>query len=152
ADGDRCTFDQCNGSGSCVFTSVASCAGLDLKKVGLWTNSQPARSNGFVRLRASVDDSDTFGDLRSSLLANTVIVEVTDSGLGPFHVSIALTGCQQALDAIRCRSADNRTRARFRLFRGSASMYHMRVSQVGLGTAETGYRSPRGPVQVRLRQ
>lgn len=123
---------------------------LVLGHVRLRIDTAAAGASGALKVQGQVDDGDTRGDLRTSLLADEVTLRVSDGGA--FDVSLPLTGCRTTTrSGVQCRSDDRRSIASFRV--GSKpSLYQLRVVTNGLSAAVTGSASPRAPVVVTLRQ
>jgi hypothetical protein len=121
---------------------------LVLSKVRLRIDAPRRRGCALIQ-KALVNDNDTEGGLAASLLANSVTVTLTDAGR--FNATVALTGCINEGERIRCRSADRETSARFSPIAGPY-LYRMRLIASGLASAVTGTVQPTGPVQVVLHQ
>ena len=123
-------------------------------------DNSTTRDRGVVKLKALLNDNDTAGDLRHSLLNDTVTVHVQDAvaaagGPGGFDVTLNLTGCLakgRTGARIVCKSDDGNTRAAFRPTRQGPYIYNARMVRKNIGDAETGVQQPTGPVQVTLEQ
>jgi len=169
SSGDCDVAENCSGSGaSCPANGFvpngSSCAGgnvcgnglcgspvpILLTKATLRTDTGDVKPNGRVVAQALVNDNDTAGTLEAALLANSVTVQVTDSG--SFDVTRTLENCVARRDRVRCRSTDRSTTAVF-LFRPAGPyIYTMRLSLHRIPVAETGAAAPAGPAAVTLDQ
>ena len=148
------TLDTDPGPTTSTTVMIDPSAAWVLSRVMLRANRPGStRSVGTVTVLGLVDDNDTAPyDLETSLLANTVTVDVHDSG-GGFNTSFVLTGCQRrSATRIFCRDTANNVSASFGLLKGLSRVYRMHAKKIRLPAAETGTTLPTDPVVAILRQ
>lgn len=127
---------------------------LVLSVVRLRLDSSDRRDNGSVLVRALLNDNDTAGGLSTALLADSVVVTVTDATMTGFDTTINLTGCRAigSRGKIGCKSADRKTRATFSPTRQGPYIYNVYIRVLSQSELETGTTQSTGEVTVTLQQ
>ncbi len=134
------------------FCSVGVCQApnsLVLSRARLNVNTLDTRTDGRAFARSLVNDNDTGGTLETQLVAGAVTIRIHDGGV--FDVTRTLSSCKKYRTRVSCQSVDRKVKVNF-AYRPGPYIYRMRVRFGGLGSAETGYTQPTGPVTVVLDQ
>ena len=138
--GDACDSDTSPGS-------------LAIDHVRIRIANAANATNGSLRLRGQVDDSDSGGDLVGSLLSNGVTLRLTDpSGL---DLPLALDGCAARGRRVRCRTSPGtrpNVKAVFRTRPAAPLLHRVTLGVRSLGRQATGEGLPTGPIEATLVQ
>lgn len=122
---------------------------LRFYKANVCAKTAPVR-NGKVKVLGVIDDSDTGGVLRASLLAGSALLEVR---AGAFDLVVPVAGCEErrAGGAIKCSSVDGTHAVVVKfapLLREGPNRYRMTARVNGVTTTAV----PSAPVEIRIGQ